>query len=62
MHIGISAFTLVQDVLCDGIFMAVLTSDIAIAKMTGCEIHPWVILMSMCAALSHAHYLHCRIR
>ena len=27
--------------------MAVLTSDVTLAKMAGREIHPWVVLMSM---------------
>lgn len=53
MHIGLSFTLTVRDVLCDGFFMAVLTSDITLAKMAGREIHPWVVLMSMCAALSH---------
>jgi len=43
----------VLDVICDGFFMAVLTSDITLAKMAGREVHPWVVLMSMCAVLSH---------
>lgn len=43
----------VLDVICDGLFMAVLTSDITLAKMAGREIHPWVVLMSSAAVLSH---------
>ena len=42
----------VADVICDGIFMAVLTSDVTLAKMAGRELHPWVVLMSMAAVLS----------
>lgn len=42
------------DVIVDGLFMTVLTSDVTLAKMAGREIHPWVVLMSSAAILSHA--------
>jgi len=42
------------DVLVDGFFMALLTSDVMLAKMAGREIHPWVVTMSVCAVLSHS--------
>ena len=47
----------VADVICDGLFMAVLTSDITLAKMAGRELHPWVVLMSFAATLSHSTIL-----
>ena len=31
------------DVVVDGMFLAVLTSDVTLAKMAGREIHPWVV-------------------
>jgi cytidyltransferase-like protein len=43
-----------MDVICDGLFMAVLTSDLVLAKMAGRELHPWVILMSLAAVLSYS--------
>ncbi|KAG7372556.1 cytidyltransferase like protein [Nitzschia inconspicua] len=43
-----------SDVICDGLFMAVLTSDITLAKMAGREVHPWVVLMSLSATFSHS--------
>jgi len=42
------------DVICDGLFMAVLTADIALAKMARRELHPWVVVMSLAAVLSHS--------
>ncbi|KAL7528420.1 hypothetical protein ACHAWF_002552 [Thalassiosira exigua] len=42
------------DVVVDGLFLTVLTSDVTLAKMAGREIHPWVVLMSSAALLSHA--------
>lgn len=45
------------DVICDGLFMAVLTSDLTLAKMGGREIHPWVVLMSFAAVFSHSTIL-----
>lgn len=47
----------VLQVICDGFFMAVLTTDVTLAKMAGREIHPWVVLMSVCAVLSHSTIL-----
>ena len=47
----------VADVISDGLFMAVLTSDITLAKMAGRELHPWVVLMSFAAVLNHGTIL-----
>ena len=61
IHIGPHFELSIADVINDGFFMAVLTSDITLAKMAGREIHPWVVLMSMCAVLSHPVILSCVI-
>lgn len=45
------------DIICDGLFMAVLTSDLTLAKMAGRELHPWVVLMSLAAVFSHSTIL-----
>lgn len=45
------------DVICDGLFMAVLTSDLTLAKMAGRELHPWVVLMSLAGVYSHSTIL-----
>lgn len=45
------------DVICDGLFMAVLTSDLTLAKMAGRELHPWVVLMSLATVFSHSTIL-----
>ena len=47
----------VADVISDGLFMAVLTSDVTLAKMAGRELHPWVVLMSFAAVLNHGTIL-----
>lgn len=58
LHLGVGSSSITEvDVICDGFFMAVLTSDVTVAKMAGREIHPWVVLMSMCAVLSHSTIL-----
>ena len=57
IHFGLESEINVIDVICDGFFMAVLTSDVTLAKMAGREIHPWVVLMSMAAVLSHTTIL-----
>lgn len=42
------------DVVCDGLFLTVLTSDLILARMAGRQLHPWVVLMSLAAVLSHS--------
>jgi len=43
-----------MDIICDGLFMAVLTSDLSLAKMARRELHPWVVLMSLASVLSYS--------
>lgn len=58
LHKGVLAFPLTAtDVICDGLFMAVLTTDITLAKMAGRELHPWVVVMSLAALLNRAFVL-----
>ena len=57
MHFGVESEIKTVDVVCDGFFMAVLTSDVTLAKMAGREIHPWVVLMSLASVLSHTTIL-----
>ena len=47
----------VVDVICDGLFMAVLTTDVTLAKMANREVHPWIIFMSFASTLSHSTIL-----
>ncbi len=47
----------VLDVISDGFFMAVLTTDVTLAKMANREIHPWVVLMSFSAVVSNSTIL-----
>ena len=43
-----------MDIICDGLFMAVLTCDLSLAKMSRRELHPWVVLMSLASVLSYS--------
>jgi cytidyltransferase-like protein len=47
----------VTDVICDGFFLTVLTSDLTLAKMAQRELHPWVVMMSLAATLSYGFIL-----
>eukprot|EP00397_Hematodinium_sp_SG-2012_P028616 GEMP01030144.1.p1 GENE.GEMP01030144.1~~GEMP01030144.1.p1 ORF type:complete len:523 (+),score=67.69 GEMP01030144.1:135-1703(+) len=40
-----------MDVILDGLFMSVVTSDIIVAKMANRELHSWVIFMAVCVIL-----------
>ena len=43
-----------MDIICDGLFMAVLTCDLSLAKMSRRELHPWVVVMSLASVLSYS--------
>jgi cytidyltransferase-like protein len=57
VHNGPTYEMQVADVVADGLFMAVLTSDVILSKMAGRELHPWVVLMSFAAVLNHGTIL-----
>ena len=41
-------------VLCDGLFMAVVTTDILVCRMAKRQLHPWVVMMGMVSLVSSA--------
>lgn len=41
------------DIVCDGLFMSIITTDIIVAKMAGRDLHPWLVLMAMGSLLSN---------
>ena len=42
-----------MDVLLDGLFLAMLTTDVALSKMGRRGLHPWMVVMSVACASSH---------
>merc|ERR1712159_93608 len=44
--------TTMTDVICDGLFLTVVTSDLIVAKMARRELHPWIVVMSMASVLN----------
>lgn len=46
-----------RDVIFDGLFMAVITSDMIVAKMAGREIHSLVVVMASMVLLPQAHFI-----
>eukprot|EP00288_Rhodomonas_lens_P019588 CAMPEP_0177690858 /NCGR_PEP_ID=MMETSP0484_2-20121128/993_1 /TAXON_ID=354590 /ORGANISM="Rhodomonas lens, Strain RHODO" /LENGTH=519 /DNA_ID=CAMNT_0019201435 /DNA_START=134 /DNA_END=1690 /DNA_ORIENTATION=+ len=43
----------VHSVICDGLFLSVLTTDVIVAKMAKRRIHPWVVLMCMLSVFNN---------
>jgi len=41
------------DIVCDGLFMSIVTTDVIVAKMGGRDLHPWVVIMAMGSLLSN---------
>lgn len=46
-----------QDVLCDGLFMGVVTSDLIVAKMAGRELHVWIVVMAAAVIVPHLQFV-----
>jgi len=54
-----TASTSKRDVIFDGLFVAMISSDVIVAKMAGRELHTWVILMATMVVLPHLQFLTC---
>jgi choline-phosphate cytidylyltransferase len=46
-----------QDVICDGLFMGVVTSDLIVAKMAGRELHVWIVVMAAAVVVPHLQFV-----
>lgn len=42
-----------SDVIFDGIFLTVVTSDVCVAKLAKRELHPWLVILSMASVFNH---------
>lgn len=51
MSIFGSDITLIQ-VICDGLFMSVVTSDVLLSRMSSRQVHGWVVMMGMASLVS----------
>ena len=52
-HEAAEAQTDLQTVVCDGLFLSVLTTDIVVANRAKRRIHPWVVLMCMASIFNN---------
>eukprot|EP00929_Paragymnodinium_shiwhaense_P012687 TRINITY_DN1201_c0_g2_i1.p1 TRINITY_DN1201_c0_g2~~TRINITY_DN1201_c0_g2_i1.p1 ORF type:complete len:509 (-),score=121.14 TRINITY_DN1201_c0_g2_i1:112-1638(-) len=46
-----------RDVVLDGLFLAMVTSDLVVAKMASRELHWWVVLMATMVVLPHLQFV-----
>jgi len=46
-----------RDVIFDGLFLGLVTSDLVVAKMAGRELHTWVVLMATMVVMPHLQLL-----
>eukprot|EP00927_Polykrikos_kofoidii_P002675 TRINITY_DN11068_c0_g1_i1.p1 TRINITY_DN11068_c0_g1~~TRINITY_DN11068_c0_g1_i1.p1 ORF type:complete len:513 (+),score=82.80 TRINITY_DN11068_c0_g1_i1:103-1641(+) len=46
-----------RDVILDGLFLSMVTSDLIVAKMAGRELHWWVVLMATMVVMPHLQFL-----
>jgi cytidyltransferase-like protein len=46
-------------VLCDGLFMAVVTTDVLVSRMGKRQLHPWVVMMGMGSLVSSVTTIFC---
>ena len=41
------------NVICDGLFVSILTTDLAVAKMSGRNLHPWILVFAMLSVFNY---------
>lgn len=46
-----------RDVILDGLFLSMVTSDLIVAKMAGRELHWWVVMMATMVIMPHLQFL-----
>jgi len=54
-----AAATSKKDIIFDGLFLAMVTSDVIVAKMAGRELHVWVVVMASLVILPHLQFITC---
>ncbi len=48
IYAGIRAESIgITDVICDGLIMSIITSDLIVAKMAKRQLHPWIVIFMM---------------
>jgi len=52
-----TASTSERDVIFDGLFLSMVTSDLIVAKMAGRELHSWVVLMATMVVMPHLQFM-----
>lgn len=53
IYLNLFAERTLLDIVCDGLFMSIITTDIIVAKMADRDLHPWLVLMAMGSLLSN---------
>ena len=48
---GINRSVSLQEVICDGLFMSIVTTDLVLARIAKREIHDWIFIMAMMSLL-----------
>ena len=48
---GINRSVSLQEVICDGLFMSIVTTDLVLARIARREIHDWIFIMAMMSLL-----------
>lgn len=43
--------TTILDIICDGLFMAIVTTDLSVARMSRRDVHTWVVIMAMASLI-----------
>ena len=49
----------IPQVLCDGLFMAIVTTDVLVSRMGKRQLHPWVVMMGMGSLVSSITTIFC---
>eukprot|EP01091_Cochliopodium_minus_P010483 TRINITY_DN2783_c0_g1_i1.p1 TRINITY_DN2783_c0_g1~~TRINITY_DN2783_c0_g1_i1.p1 ORF type:complete len:494 (-),score=88.83 TRINITY_DN2783_c0_g1_i1:135-1616(-) len=42
-----------SDIMCDGLFFSIVSTDLVVSKMSGRDLHPWISLFAMISIFNH---------
>ncbi|KAF4723876.1 hypothetical protein FOZ63_001225, partial [Perkinsus olseni] len=49
--LGITNSTSLESIICDGLFMSIVTTDLVVARMAHRDVHGWLVFMAMVSLL-----------
>ncbi|KAF4655143.1 hypothetical protein FOL46_008378 [Perkinsus olseni] len=59
--LGITNSTSLESIICDGLFMSIVTADLVVARMAHRDVHGWLVFMAMVSLLDKLAIIACAV-